>query len=131
MTLAGVHNDSSLHEFMTEPSPALVEAVRRITGTVLLLGGSGKMGPELAKTLRRADQMSGINRDVIVASTFGNHATYKSLEKDGVRCIPGDLTDPSFINSLPRAGQVIYMLGYKFGSDTDWHRTFHINWIVP
>ena len=75
--------------------------------------------------------MAGINRDVIVASTFSNDATYIALEKDGVRCVPGDFTNPNFINSLPRSSQVIYMLGYKFGSGTDWQRTFHINSIVP
>ena len=94
MTLAEVHDDSSLQRFMTEPSPSLIEAAARIDGPVLILGGSGKMGPELATTLRRADRMAGIERDVVVASTFSDDATRVALETDGVRCVRGDLTDP-------------------------------------
>ena len=130
MTLAEVHDDSSLQRFMTEPSPAMIKAAARIDGPVLILGGSGKMGPELATTLRRADRMAGIERDVVVASTFSDDATRVALENDGVRCVRGDLTDPDFLSALPQSGQVIYMLGFKFGSGTDWRRAFHINSIV-
>ncbi len=131
MTLAEVHDDRSLQQFMTEPSPALIEAVARIDGPVIILGGSGKMGPELAATLRRADRMAGIERDVVVASTFSDDATRVALETDGVRCVRGDLTDPDFLSALPQSGQVVYMLGFKFGSGTDWRRAFHVNSIVP
>ena len=75
MTLAEVHDDRSLQRFMTEPSPALTEAAPRIEGPVLVLGGSGKMGPELAATLRRADRAAGVERDLVVASTFSDDAT--------------------------------------------------------
>ena len=131
MTLAEVHDDSSLQRFMTEPSPAMIKAAARIDGPVLILGGSGKMGPELATTLRRADRMAGIERNVVVASTFSDDATRVALETDGVRCVRGDLTDPDFLGTLPQSGRVIYMLGFKFGSGTDWRRAFHINSIVP
>ena len=131
MTLAEVHDDRSLQRFMTEPSPALTEAAARIDGPVLVLGGSGKMGPELAATLRRADRAAGVERDVVVASTFSDDATRAALEADGIRCIRGDLTDPGFIGALPESRQVVYMLGFKFGSGTDWRRAFHVNSIVP
>lgn len=131
MTLAEVHDDRSLRRFMTEPSPALIEAAARIDGPVLVLGGSGKMGPELAATLRRADRMAGIERDVVVASTFSDDATRAALAADGVRCLRGDLTDPGFLAALPDCGRVIYMLGFKFGSGADWRRAFHVNSIVP
>ena len=131
MTLAEVHDDRSLQRFMTEPSPALTEAAARIDGPVLVLGGSGKMGPELAATLRRADRAAGVERDVVVASTFSDDATRAALEADGIRCIRGDLTDPDFIGALPESRQVVYMLGFKFGSGADWRRAFHVNSIVP
>ena len=131
MTLAEVHDDRSLQRFMTEPSPALTEAAARIDGPVLVLGGSGKMGPELAATLRRADRAAGVERDVVVASTFSDDATRAALEADGIRCIRGDLTDPGFIGALPESRQVVYMLGFKFGSGADWRRAFHVNSIVP
>ena len=131
MTLAEIHDDRSLQRFMTEPSPALTEAAARIDGPVLVLGGSGKMGPELAATLRRADRAAGVERDVVVASTFSDDATRAALEADGIRCVRGDLTDPRFLEALPDSRQVVYMLGFKFGSGTDWRRAFHINSIVP
>ena len=131
MTLAEIHDDRSLQRFMTEPSPALTAAAARIDGPVLVLGGSGKMGPELAVTLRRADREAGIDRDVVVASTFSDDAIRAALEADGVRCVRGDLTDPGFLDALPDSRQVVYMLGFKFGSGTDWRRAFHVNSIVP
>ena len=131
MTLAEVHDDRSLQRFMTEPSPALTEAAARIDGPVLVLGGSGKMGPELAATLRRADREAGVDRDVVVASTFSDDAIRAALEADGVRCVRGDLTDPGFLDALPDSRQIVYMLGFKFGSGTDWRRAFHVNSIVP
>ncbi len=131
MTLAEVHDDRSLQRFMTEPSAALTEAAARIDGPVLVLGGSGKMGPELAATLRRADRAAGVEREVVVASTFSDDATRAELEAGGIRCIRGDLTDPGFLDALPDSGQVVYMLGFKFGSGTDWRRAFHVNSIVP
>lgn len=131
MTLAEVHDDRSLHRFMTEPSPALIETAARIDGPVIVLGGSGKMGPELAATLRRADRMAGIEREIVVASTFSDDATRAALAAGGVRCVRGDLTDPGFLGALPASGQVIYMLGFKFGSGADWRRAFHVNSIVP
>ena len=131
MTLAEIHDDRSLQRSMTEPSPALAEAVARIDGPVLVLGGSGKMGPELAVTLRRADRAAGIEREVVVASTFSDDATRAALEAGGIRCIRGDLTDPGFLDALPDSRQIVYMLGFKFGSGTDWRRAFHINSIVP
>ena len=131
MTLAEVHDDRSLQRFMTEPSPALIEAAARIDGPVLVLGGSGKMGPELAATLHRADRDAGVEREVVVASTFSDDATRAALEAGGIRCIRGDLTDPRFLDALPDSRQVVYMLGFKFGSGTDWRRAFHVNSIVP
>ena len=131
MTLSEVHDDRSLHRFMTEPSPALIETAARIDGPVLILGGSGKMGPELAGTLRRADRAAGVERQVVVASTFSDGATRAALAADGVRCLRGDLTDPGFLAALPGFGHVIYMLGFKFGSGADWRRAFHVNSIVP
>ena len=126
---------------MTEPSPALVEAAGRLPGRVLILGGSGKMGPELAATLRRADQAAGVERDVVVASTFSSDATRSDATRSdatrrrltglGVSCLRADLTDPDQIRRLPHAPHVIYMLGFKFGSDADHRRAFHVNGIVP
>ncbi len=116
---------------MTEPSTALITAARRLTGRVLILGGSGKMGPELAEMLCRADEAAGVKREIVIASTFSSQATRNHLSQLNVRCIQTDLTDPEQIRALPDAPYVIYMIGFKFGSATDHRRTFHVNSIVP
>ena len=131
MTLAEVHDERSLASCMSEPSAALVAAAGRMAGRVLILGGSGKMGPELAAMLRRADQAAGVEREVVVASTFSSDTAREQLTRLGVRCLRADLTDPDQIAALPDAPHVIYMLGFKFGSGTDHRRAFHINGIVP
>jgi len=131
MRLADIRDERSLAACMTEPSPALVAAAGRLQGRMLVLGGSGKMGPELAATLRRADQAAGVERQVVVASTFSSEAGRRRLAELGVTCLRADLTDPDQIRELPDAPHVVYMLGFKFGSGTDHRRAFHVNGIVP
>ena len=75
-----VTDAASLQEFMSEPAERLVAAATRIDGPVLVLGGSGKMGPDLVRTLRRADLAAGVRRDIAVASTFSDPGTRAELE---------------------------------------------------
>lgn len=116
---------------MTEPSPSLVADVRRLAGRGIILCGSGKMGPELTVMLRRADVAAGVERDIVVASTFNSDTVRKRLVKFGVRCLSADLSDREQIRELPEAPNVIYMIGFKFGSSAGHRRAIHINCIVP
>ena len=131
MKPADVVDEATLTSFMIEPSNHLVEAAGRIEGPVLFLGGSGKMGPELAGMMQRASAEAGTGHEVIVASTFSDPKSKEALESTGVRCIRGDLTDHDFLASLPDAPNIVYLLGFKFGSGSDWRRAFHLNCIVP
>ncbi len=45
---------TQLDDLLARPTPAVVEAVRRLTGDLLVLGAGGKMGPSLCKPARRA-----------------------------------------------------------------------------
>ena len=128
---ATVTDAASLREFMSEPAERLVAAAVRIQGPVVVLGGSGKMGPDLVRMLRRADLAAGVRRDITVASTFSDPALRAELEAGGIPCVTGDLSDPAVLDSLPEAAYVIYLLGFKFGSGGDWRRAFHLNGIVP
>ena len=101
MRSADVVDEATLGSFMTEPSDRLIAAARRIDGSVLILGGSGKMGPELAGMMQRANAEVGTAHEVIVASTFSDARTQEQLESAGVRCIRGDLTSGEFLASLP------------------------------
>ena len=45
---------AALEDFMTEPTPALVDDLARAPGDILILGVAGKMGPTLARLAKRA-----------------------------------------------------------------------------
>jgi nucleoside-diphosphate-sugar epimerase len=122
-----------LWEFMTDPTTKLVEDVSKIAGDILILGGSGKMGKELIGLLLNADRKNNTSRKITVASTFSNPQSndIHYLEKLGIVCLKGDLSDEQFIQSLPDAPSVFYMMGFKFGSSSDWRKAFHLNSIVP
>ncbi len=99
----------------------------------MILGGSGKMGKELVGLLRRADRKLGLEREISVASTFSNPNAedVQLLHSLNVNIYQGDLSDEQFLNSLPDAPNVVYMMGFKFGSSSDWQRAFHLNSITP
>jgi nucleoside-diphosphate-sugar epimerase len=133
MRFSEIKTSSQLWEFMTMPSERLIESIRRLDGPVMILGGSGKMGKELVGLIRRADKKSGIRRDISVASTFSDPSGEDLLlfESLNVHCFRGDLSDEKFLASLPDAPNVVYMMGFKFGSSSDWQRSFHLNSIIP
>ena len=133
MKFSEIRTNEQLWEFMTTPSAKLVESVSRLEGPVMILGGSGKMGKELVGLIQNADKKIGQQREISVASTFSD-PTGKDLaifKSSGVTCYKGDLSDEQFLNSLPDAPNVVYMMGFKFGSSNDWQRSFHLNSIIP
>jgi len=97
----------------------------------MVLGGGGKVGPELTETIVRADREAGTRRTVYVADLFPDPRGVEPLDELGCRVIKGDLTDRGFLASLPDVPHVIFMVGLKFGSSKDWRAAFHINAILP
>jgi nucleoside-diphosphate-sugar epimerase len=122
-----------LREFMSTPTEGAIECLRNIKGDILILGGSGKMGPELTEMIVRADGIIHKRRTVSVASTFSNpnDNTAGLFKELGVRVYKGELTDEEFLLSLPDAENVIYMPGFKFGSSENWEKAVQINCILP
>ena len=89
------------------------------------------MGKELVGLVQNSDRINGVSRNIMVASTFSNTADQHDFEELGMTCFKGDLSDESFLNSLPDAPCVVYMMGFKFGSSGDWRRSFQMNSVVP
>ena len=131
MQFSEIESDEHLWNFMTDPSEQLIDSLNQMEEPILILGGSGKMGKELVGLIRNADKVNGINRAITVASTFSNRNDLDILTKMDVSCLMGDLADEKFLNSLPDATYVIYMMGFKFGSSQDWKKSFHLNSVVP
>jgi nucleoside-diphosphate-sugar epimerase len=131
MRFDSINSDGQLWDFMTDPSASLLESLSKLDGDVLVLGGSGKMGRELVGLIRNGDFRNGKKRLIHVASSFSNPEDLGVFRKMDVICSVGDLAEESFLNSLPEASLVIYMMGFKFGSGADWRRSFHLNAVVP
>ncbi len=118
---------AALEDQMSAPSAALIDMLRRIDGDFLILGAGGKMGPTLARMLRRGiDAASSRARVIAVA-----RKRLPELEALGVESIPCDLMDLAAVRALPRAANVIYMAGRKFGSTGAEHLTWASNVILP
>ena len=131
MRWTDIDNEESAQQCMAEPGPGLLSDLLKIEGPVMVLGGSGKMGKDLVLMLRRADQVLGLRRDIAVASTFGDRDALRLFQDLDITCLQGDLADPAFVDDLPDMPNVLYMMGLKFGSSSDWRRAFHLNSIVP
>jgi nucleoside-diphosphate-sugar epimerase len=133
MHFRDIKNDNQLWGFMTDPSDQLVESISKLEGPILILGGSGKMGKELVGLLRNADRKHHLKREISVASTFSNpnEEDIRLLQSLNVNIYKGNLSDEQFLNSLPDAPNVVYMMGFKFGSSGDWQRAYHLNAITP
>jgi len=133
MRINEVKTMEQLRDFMTTPTEGLVGFMRRLEGGVMVLGAGGKVGPELVETFLRADKAAGVQHQVAVADLFppGTEESRSRFEELGLDIYAGDLTERSFLKSLPDFPNVIYMPGIKFGSSKDWPKAFHLNSILP
>jgi len=116
-----------LEEFMTRPDAALERDLATIAGDLMVLGVGGKMGPTLARLARRASP----TRRVIGVARFTEPGLRERLEADGVECIATDLLDRAALARLPRAANIIFMAGRKFGSTGQQPLTWAMNALVP
>lgn len=126
-----IEDEAQLEELLARPSPADVAFARTLTDDVVVLGAGGKMGPSLARRVRRACDAAGERRRVIAVSRFSQPGLAAALERDGIETVAGDLLDPDQVARLPLAGNVLYLAGRKFGSTDRPDLTWAHNTIVP
>jgi nucleoside-diphosphate-sugar epimerase len=113
-----------LEEFMTRPSAALTADLSGID-EILVLGVGGKMGPTLARMAQRA------GKRVIGVARFSEKGLREKLERWGIECLACDLLDRAALERLPRAKNVVFMAGHKFGAAGDPSFTWAMNVAVP
>ena len=130
-TVDRVRDLDHLEDLLSEPAEGVVETVRRLDGDVIVLGVGGKMGPSLARMLKRAADEAGARKRVIGVSRFSSPALPKQLESWGIETIPCDLLDPEQLEKLPRVPNVVYMAGMKFGTTGQQARTWAMNAVLP
>jgi nucleoside-diphosphate-sugar epimerase len=120
-----------LEDLLSEPSPGAVETLRGLPGDLLLLGVGGKMGPTLARMARRASDTAGTKRRVIGASRFSEPGLEDRLRAAGVETIRCDLLDAAQLDKLPDCPNILYMVGFKFGTTGGEHLTWAMNAFLP
>ncbi len=123
--------EPALEDWLSQPTDAAVEACRRLEGDILLLGVGGKMGLSLARMVRRASDLAGVQRRVIGVSRFSSARAAESLREAGVEAIACDLSDREAVRRLPDAPHVIFMAGQKFGTADAPELTWVANTLVP
>jgi hypothetical protein len=120
-----------LEEVLSRPTPGVVEALRRIPGDIILLGVAGKMGPTLARMIRRGSDQAGIRRRVIGVSRFSNAGDEDALRGHGIETVRCDLLNEDQVARLPDAPNVLYLAGMKFGSTGRESDTWAMNTWLP
>jgi nucleoside-diphosphate-sugar epimerase len=112
---------------MSTPSAALTAEFGALAGDLIVLGVGGKIGPTLAWLARRATP----GRHVIGVARFSEPGLRERLASWGVECIAADLLDRDQVNALPKAANVVFMAGRKFGSSGQEDLTWVMNAHVP
>ena len=126
-----IKSEEELEDVLTQPAPALVQFISRITSPLVILGAGGKMGPTLAALAKRAADQARHNLDVIAVSRFTDPRCKVWLEKHGVQTHTADLLNRADVDRLPDSANIIYLLGLKFGTSQQPAATWAMNTIPP
>lgn len=118
---------AAMEDCMTVPDAALVADLAKAPGDILVLGVGGKMGPTLARLAKRVAP----DRRVIGVARFSDKALPEQLEAAGVETIACDLLDRTALGALPRAPNLVYMAGFKFGATGNEPLAWAMNVHVP
>jgi len=120
-----------LEDLLSEPTEAAVKTMAHLKGDVIVLGVAGKMGPTLARMVRRASDLAGVKRRVIGVARFSTSDTQQQLEAHGIETIRADLLKQHELDSLPDAPNIVAMTGMKFGSTGQESLTWAMNSYLP
>lgn len=123
---------TELDEALSLPTAGVLDTLRRIPGDIMVLGAGGKMGPTLARMVRRGFDMIGMpERRVFAVSRFSSAGACDALQSFGVITIACDLMDRTAVNNLPECPSVIAMAGQKFGTHEAPELTWATNTVIP
>lgn len=122
-----IRDIAALDELQCRPSQALMDDLRKVDGDIMILGVGGKMGPTLAGLAKAATP----DRKVIGVARFSEPGVKEWLEARGIETIHCDLLDEAAIKTLPKAPNIIFMAGRKFGAEGNLALTWAMNAHVP
>lgn len=120
-------NVEVLEEFLSRPSQALVDYFSNLDGDIMILGAGGKVGPTMARMAKRAVDESGKDKKVIAVDVVD----LDNLAECGIETIKCDMLDLEQVKKLPKAKNIVYMIGRKFGSTGSEWLTWAVNVMIP
>jgi nucleoside-diphosphate-sugar epimerase len=126
-----IETEVQLEDELSTPSPADIDAMRAISGDIMVLGAGGKIGPSLTRLVRRACDRAGVRRRVIAVSLFSESQARPELERLGIETIDCNLLDMEQVLRLPLCENVLFLAGRKFGSTDRPDATWAINTLLP
>ena len=126
-----IGSEGELEDLLSEPTDEDVATVARLEPDILILGAGGKMGPSLARRVRRAAERAGNGSRVLAVSRFSSREARESLEADGIPTLACDFTSAPAISGLPRFPNVMFLAGRKFGTTDRTDITWTTNTVVP
>jgi len=118
---------SQLEEFMSRPSPLLVEYFVGLEGDIMVIGAGGKIGPTMSMMARKAADKAGVHKQIFAVDV--QPLTF--LEGKGIGTLQCDLLDRKAVDRLPRVENIVFMAGRKFGSSGSEWLTWATNVMVP
>src|SRR6201995_6052968 len=118
---------AALDELLCRPTQALIDDLRKVDGAIMILGVAGKMGPTLAGLAKAAAP----DRRIIGVARFSEPGIKDWLQARGIETINCDLLDEAAIKALPKAPNIVFMAGRKFGAEGDLSLTWAMNSHVP
>lgn len=126
-----INTEEQLEDLLATPNQQDIELMRRLSGDAILLGAGGKLGPSLARRIKRATDAAGVRRRVLAVSRFSSAQARAELEQAGVETIACDLLKREEVDALPVCENVLYLAGRKFGSTERSDLTWASNTIAP
>jgi nucleoside-diphosphate-sugar epimerase len=120
----------NLEEHLATPNRLDRETLRRMEGDVIILGAGGKMGPSLARRIRRAADAAGMCLRVVAVSRFSSSPLVNVLNRDGIETIVCDLLNRNEVAKLPVCTNVLFLSGRKFGSTDRPDLTWATNTVI-
>jgi NAD dependent epimerase/dehydratase family len=122
---------ADLEDRLSAPDERDLDSIGRLKGDFMILGAGGKMGPSLARRIRRAIAASGMGSRVLAVSRFSSAQVLNELNREGIETIAADLLDHDQVARLPYCPNVLFLSGRKFGSTGRPDVTWAANTIVP
>ncbi len=126
-----VQSEADLEELLSRPDSEVIQKVGESRGDYMVLGAGGKMGVSLTGMIRRALDVCPGERKVTAVSRFSDERSLEFFRKQSIQTLQCDLLDPTQVNRLPKAENLVYLAGQKFGTSENKSLTWVSNTLIP